>query len=186
METVYLYCAAIGGGLLILQVILMLVGGGDADFDGDVSPDIDVVDAAGAADASHVLVQLSLKTVVAFITFFGLSGMAAIDAEFTSTTTLLTSIGAGAAAFFIVGYLMSLMMSLQSSGNVDLSQAVGSSAKVYLRIPAKHSGSGKVTVAVGGRLLTKKAITLGDQIPTGTEVVIRGMSAPDTFEVSTL
>jgi hypothetical protein len=186
METVYLYCAAIGGGLLLIQVILLLVGGGDTDLDGDMSPDVDLADAPDAGDAASVVVQLSVKTVIAFITFFGLAGMASIEAEFTQTTTLLTAIGSGAAAFFLVGYLISLLMSLQSDGNVDLKDAVGSSATVYLRIPEKNTGSGKVTVAVGGRMMTKKAITKGEQIPTGTEVIIRGMTAPDTFEVSTL
>jgi hypothetical protein len=181
METVYLYCAAIGGGLLALLIIMMLVGGADSDIDGDVAPDMDVAD---GMDASSVLFQLSLKTVIAFITFFGLAGMACVEAAFADTTTLLIAVSAGAGAFFMVGYLMSVMMSLQSKGNLDLNLAVGSSAKVYLRIPGKNSGFGKVTVAVGGRLVTKKAVTKGDGIPTGAEVIINGMTSPDTFEVS--
>ena len=180
METVYFYCAVIGGGLLVLQVLMLLVGG-DSDFDADVSPDID----AGEMEASTILFQLSLKTVVAFITFFGLAGMACMEAEASASTTMLAAVGAGVGAFFMVGYLMSLMMSLQTSGNIELKTAVGTSAKVYLRIPEKKSGSGKVNVVVGGRMKTQKAVTKGDAIPTGAEVIIQGMTAPDTFEVST-
>lgn len=181
METVYLYCAAIGGGLLVLQVLMMLVGGGDTDFDADVSPDMDIGDAA----ASTVLFQLSLKTVIAFVTFFGLAGMACVQADVSHSTTLVVALVAGMAAFVMVGYLMQLMLSLQSKGNVDLRSAIGQAAKVDLRIPANHSGTGKIAVVVGGRLKTQKAVTSGDAIPTGADVVIQGMTSPDTFEVST-
>ena len=40
METVYFYSAVIGGGLLVLQVLMLLVGGGDSDFDADVAHNI--------------------------------------------------------------------------------------------------------------------------------------------------
>ena len=58
METVYFYCSVIGGVFLVLQVLLMLISGGESDFDTDASPELDVVD----IDASYVLFQLSLKT----------------------------------------------------------------------------------------------------------------------------
>ena len=84
----------------------------------------------------------------------------------------------------MVGYVMQAMMALQSKGNIDMKEAIGQSAKVDLRIPENHTGSGKIIVIVGGRMLNKKAATKGDAIPTGTEVVVDGMSAPDTYEVS--
>jgi len=182
METVYFYSSVIGGGLLVLLVLMMLLSGGDADFEADATPDLD----GGAADPSTTLFQLSLKTVIAFVTFFGLAGMAANDRGFSTGATLGIAIASGAFAFFMVGYVMQVMMSLQSKGNVDLKKAIGSSAKVDLRIPEKHTGSGKVAVVVGGRLVHRKAVTMGDAIPTGAEVVIDGMPAPDTFEVSPL
>jgi hypothetical protein len=182
MENVYFYCAVIGGGLLVLQVMMLLLGGGDSDFDADGSPDMDASD----VHASSVLFQLSLKTVVAFVTFFGLAGMASLQAEASSSTALLVALGAGLIAFLMVGYIMNLMMSLQSKGNLVLESAIGRSAKVDLRIPANHSGAGKIIVVVGGRVKTQKAVTSGETIPTGTEVIIKGMSAPDTYEVSTL
>ena len=180
METIYFYCSAIGGGLLLLLVLMLLVSGGDSDFDADASPEMD----AGDIDASRVLFQLSLKTVIAFITFFGLAGMACTKAEVSTSATLAVALAAGCGAFIMVGYVMQAMMALQSTGNVELASATGQSAKVDLRIPANNSGSGKIIVIVGGRQITRKATTHGDAIPTGTEVVIDGMSAPDTFEVS--
>ena len=48
----------------------------------------------------------------------------------------------------------------------------------------KRTGTGKIIVIVGGRMLNKKAVTKGDAIPTGSEVVVDGMTSPDTYEVS--
>lgn len=182
METVYFYSAVIGGGLLVLQVLMLLLGGSDSDFDADGSPDMDASD----VQASTVLFQLSLKTVVAFVTFFGLAGMACIQAEVNTTTTLLVALGAGLFAFVMVGQIMRWMVSLQSKGNLNLASAVGQSAKVDLRIPARHSGTGKVLVVVGGRMKAQKAVTAGDEIPTGAEVRIQKLTAPDTFEVTSI
>ena len=182
MESVYFYSSVIGGSLLVLLVLMMLVSGGDADFEADATPDVD----GGAADPSATLFQLSLKTVIAFVTFFGLAGMACSKSDIAPGTTLGIAAASGAFAFFMVGYVMQLMMSLQARGNVDLKAAIGSSATVDLRIPPNHTGSGKVAVVVGKRLVHRKAVTKGDAIPTGAEVVINGMTAPDTFEVSPL
>ncbi len=182
METVYFYCAVIGGGLLVLQVLMLLLGGTDSDFDADTSPDMDAAD----VDASTVLFQLSLKTIVAFVTFFGLAGMASVQAEAGTTTALLVALGAGLFAFVMVGQLMKWMMSLQSKGNIDITSAIGQTAKVDLRIPASNSGAGKVAVVVGGRMKVQKAVTSGPEIPTGAEVLIQGMTTPDTYEVTTI
>lgn len=180
METIYLYCSAIGGGLLILLVLMMLLSGGDAEFEADATPEID----GGDIDASRVLFQLSLKTVIAFITFFGLAGMACTKGGVSTSATLAVALAAGMAAFIMIGYVMQTMMALQSKGNVDLKSATGQSAKVDLRIPANNEGSGKIIAIVGGRQITRKAVTSGDAIPTGAEVIIDGMSAPDTYQVS--
>lgn len=179
METVYFYCAAIGGGLLVLQVLLLLFAG-DAEFDTDASPEMD----AGDIDASKVLLQLSLKTVIAFVTFFGLAGMACTRGDIGSGATLGIAGITGFAAFMMVGYVMQSLMALQSKGNVDLRTAIGQTGKVDLRIPANQSGAGKVAVIVGSRLRTLRAVTKGDAIPTGTEVDIVAMTSPNTFQVS--
>lgn len=183
MDTVYFYCAVIGGAILVLQTILMFVGGdGDLDLDVDPGPDADLSD---MAQPDSVLFQLSFKTVLAFVTFFGLTGMLGQEQQWTSNNTLLLAIGAGLGAFYMVGLMMRWLISLQRQGNLDLSKAVGTRALVYLRIPAERGGSGKVTVTVGGRRVVRKAITKGAEIPSGTEVVIDAMAGADTFEVST-
>ena len=44
MENVYFYCSVIGGAVLILQVLMMLISGGEGEFDTDASPEAGVGD----------------------------------------------------------------------------------------------------------------------------------------------
>ncbi|MFH0944024.1 MAG: hypothetical protein V2A76_02400 [Planctomycetota bacterium] len=186
METVYFYCSIIGGGILALQVIMVLIGFSDtdADLDGDLDMDGGAEAHADAADAFFKV--LTFKTLVAFVTFFGLSGMASTRGGVSAVPTLMISVASGSAALYIVAWLMAGLSKLQSSGNVDLRNSIGSAAKVYLSIPGNHQGRGKVTVAVQGRTVEAKAVTAGKELKTGSMVRIVGVPADDTLEVVSL
>ncbi len=204
MESIYFYCAAIGGGVLILQTLLLIFVGGDMDGDmdadfGDASDALDgagessgglAADAADAADladsSDSILKVLSLKTVVAFLTFFGLTGLACIEAEMDNNWTIVISFAAGSVAVFIVAYLMRGLSELHSSGNMNLKNAVNCRGQVYLRIPGKFAGEGKVTLTVQGRKITRKAVTSGPEIPTGAAIRVTGLSGTEILEVTSL
>jgi len=171
MPTIYLGCAAVGGLLLVIQMVLALLGGGDVD--GDV--DADVHDGEGPG--------LGFRTVVAFITFFGIAGMAARSAGVTPVPTLLIAVTTGAAAFWLVGLLMMQLNRLRASGTVDIQNAIGVEAKVYLAVPAKKSGEGRVTVPLQGRTHQFKAITKGSEIPSGQLCRVVAVHGGDTVEV---
>jgi hypothetical protein len=189
LSDVYLVCAVVGGTLLVLQTILVAVGG---HHDGDVSGDGDVSHGSiegHPTEPSHdagFFKWLSLKTVVACLTFFGLGGLAADQAGLAPWGGLAIAILSGSAAIVLVAGLMALMARLQSAGNLDLQNAVGTVAKVYLRVPAARVGSGKVTLEVQGRYVEAEAVTAGPEIPTGASVRVVGVAGPLTLEVATL
>ena len=81
METVFLVCAAVGGTVLVLQFALGLLG-----LASDHDVDHEHADWAGDhADATVWFVGLfTLRSVVAGLTFFGLSGMVALSRAPTS------------------------------------------------------------------------------------------------------
>lgn len=169
MHTFYLWSAMIGGGLLVLQLLLTLVGG-DSDVDGEVD--------AGADGAG-----LSFRTAVAFMTFFGLAGMMALNAGFSPVLSLALACLAGAVAFWLVGLAMFQVSRLRSSGNVDIANAVGAEARVYLRVPAERSGEGRVTVPIQGRTMQYRALTRGPELATGSLCRVVAVHAGDTLEV---
>ena len=180
MHQVYMISALIGGAILLIQLILMMVGG-DADGDMDFSADVDDVSVSG----SEFFDYLSLKSVFSFLTFFGLAGLAVDSSEWRPFpgATLVVALGAGCIAFYIVGLIMVGLSKLESSGNIDLKTAVDGTAQVYLRIPAQNQGAGKVTVTLQGRQVEVRAVTAGDELATGQQVQVIRYLQPDTLEV---
>jgi len=57
---------------------------------------------------------------------------------------------------------------------------------VYLRIPARNAGKGKITVSIQGRTHEFAASTAGQEIPSGAEVKVARQITQDTFEVEAL
>lgn len=183
MYWVYLIAAVLGGTVLVVQLLLMMIGldGGD-----DGSTEF-AMDEAGVG-STDFFAYLSLKSIIAFLTFFGLTGLAVRASGWQPFPgmDIVAAFLAGCLAFYVVGLLMIGMKRLESHGNLDLSQAVGKVATVYLRIPAARSGEGKVTVPVKNQLVEMKAVTQGEEIPTGEKVQVVAFLKPDTLEVASV
>lgn len=181
METVYFVSASIGGAILVIQTLLALFGSAHAEIPADAHVEFDVAHDLNAADS--FLKILSFKALVGFATFFGLAGLAADRAGFDRLPTALVALGAGIAALYAIAWMMAGLSQLRAEGTVDLANAVGTTAKVYLRVPAHGAGHGKVTVAVQGRTLETKAVTTGSELPAGTIVRVVRAPGPDLVEV---
>lgn len=170
METTYLICAVAGGATLTLQTLVAVLGGhGHADIGVD-----DGVGTVDTVDDAHeaFLKLLSLKAIVAFVTFFGLCGLAGHHAGWRGWSTLALALAAGFAALWTVAWLMASLSHLQSRGNVELHNAIGQEAKVYLPIPGDHRGHGKVLVTVQGRTVESRARTDGPTLETGAVTIV--------------
>jgi membrane protein implicated in regulation of membrane protease activity len=162
MSTVFLYCAAIGGTLLVVQFVLLLFGAG-ADTDiGDHH--------AVGHDQGTFLKLFSVQTLTTFATFFGLIGLATEGLGWAAPTVAVAATLAGVAALWLVARLMRSLSRLQSQGNVDLDNAIGQSGTVYLRVPAAGQGHGRVFVQVQSRSVECRAISHGAEIPTGSAI----------------
>lgn len=188
---VYFGCAAAGGAVLVLQTLAQLLGAGHHDADAGID---DVHDGAshgghhgghhGAADGDAFVKLFTLKTVVAFLTFFGLAGLAAERAGTHPASGFVLALLAGGIALYGVAWLMKTLAGLQSRGNVSLERAVGESGTVYLQVPANGEGQGKVTLALQGRTVELKAVSRGPALPTGASVRIVALRSPDVVEVA--
>jgi hypothetical protein len=189
METVYLGCAVAGGSVLVLQTVLLLFGGDDGSDAGHGEighGDVGHGDSGEAHGHDSTFGLLSMRTGAAFLTFFGLAGWGGSRAGWSTFATIGTALLAGTVMLFAVAYLFSLQRKLYSQGNLDPRNAVGRTARVYLRIPGANSGKGKITVSVQGRTVEFIACTVGAELATGSEVRIVRQITPDTFEVEPL
>ncbi|MGQ0613756.1 MAG: hypothetical protein ACT4PV_08475 [Planctomycetaceae bacterium] len=180
-RNVYVILAVVGATLLLLQVVLQLFGlYGDADLDAGH-------DGAGAdGHGSAFFGFLSFKALSSFSGIFGLTGLVMLGQSGSRHIRLAVATGAGLAGVVLVGWMMRGLSKLSASGTVNLENAVGKTASVYLRIPGERSGAGKVTVEIQGRTMEISAITDGSPIATGTRVKVNELVGDDTLKVAAL
>ncbi len=203
MENLFTWCAVIGGMIFAVQFLLLIVGfddGGDfdiPDFDLDVDVpeldapdqmaslrDVDVdIDPHSIVDADGWFVGIvTFRSLVAAITVFGFTGLGAIQ-QFPPAKAFLIASLAGGSMLYLVGWMFKKLYQLKSDGTVKMRDAIGTTGTVYLTIPANHSAVGKVTVNVAGRTMEYPAMTPGDEIKTGTPIVVSRLISQETIEV---
>ncbi len=151
--------------LFVIQFVLSIIG---IDFDGDAEADFDGSGSVDGLDADFAL--LSVRSIIAFFTFFGWTGVVALSGGVGSMLAVLMASAAGFLAMLVVAYIFYLFMKLQSSGTLKLDNAIGGVGEVYLLIPDKQSGAGKVQMKVQGSLRELDAISTEGEIPTGAPV----------------
>lgn len=183
-ETVYLLCAIVGGSVLVLQTVMLMFGGDDASG-ADMTPhDIGNSGSGEAHEADTGLSLISVRTISAFLAFFGLAGWGATRAGWETLPTIGAALGAGTVMLLAVAWLFSLQRKLTAQGNLEPVRAVGMTARVYLRIPPANTGKGKIHVVVQGRTAEFSAFTKANvEIQTGDEVRVTRQVTADTFEV---
>lgn len=181
MDTFYLTCAALGGTILVLQVVAGTLGlGGDHDTDHGAS-------GGGDHDTDHsgnwFFGALSIRTAAAALTFFGLGGLTAAYYGASEPAAIGIAVAAAAAAFYAVAFLIRSLTQLKADGTVRIDRTVGSTGSVYLRVPGSRSGMGKVHLAVQKRTVEFQAMTAGPELPTGAPVRVVAVVNSDTVEV---
>lgn len=186
MITVYTVCAVAGVVVLLVQVAMTIFG-----LDADNEPIMEVGDDLEMGDeladhhgTSWVFGILSFRSVTAFVAFFGLGGRMALSFDLGDFVAFLWATGLGLGAMIAAALLMRVLHDLRSDGNVHIENALGTTGTVYLTVPARRTGTGKVEVSVQGRSMTYQAITNADELRTGSRVKVVGISDPNTLEIS--
>ena len=191
------YCIAIPSTLIIIiQTILLMVGMGgggegvnisdtsgiDGNLDGGIGDMGDISDLSdgnlhgditdGSNPSDFGTMQLfTLQGIMTFLCVFGWSGVICAGFGLHIAVTVIISVVLGFLAMLGVAKILQLTRKLTQSGNIELNKLLGEKASVYIPIPAKGEGQGKVTVATGERFVEFGAITDEEEaIPTGTQV----------------
>ncbi len=131
-----------------------------------------------------VLGMFNFQGIVAGATVFGLVGLAVSAARKPGSVAVGFGIGAAIVMMALVSALLAMMTGLDKDATVDIQQAVGKLATVYLGVPAKNEGRGKITVSLQGRLMEFPAATFQDEpLVTGSKVNIVSVLDPDVMLV---
>ncbi len=191
-----LYCIAIPATLvLLIQTVLTFMGIGDGvDGDlgdageiGEIADDApDIIDADGfyeaeaGSDAASGMGGLRLLTFRGIVAFFVVFSWVAIIMQRSGAQmwlTALVSLACGFLMMLLLAYLFKALMGLRSNGNLDNKNAIGTAGKVYLTVPPRRRGSGKVNIMLQGAYVERGAVTdEAEAIPTGAEIVVVGVS----------
>jgi hypothetical protein len=205
---VFLICAVAGATSIVFQFVMSLFGlAGHGFADGaDLAHDLphDLVH-DGPHDVGHSLAHevshdqhgghgpswlfnlVSLRSIIAFLAFFGIGGMTALSANVSTMPSLLVALTFGITAFAVVGLLMLGMQQLKGDGTVQIERAIGEPATVYLPIPAAGAGMGKVHMRLQGRLSEYAARTAGAlPLQVGAKVTVTRVCDFRTLEVEAM
>ncbi len=200
LQQVFAYIALGGSFALVIHLVMLLIGAGHGDADGDAADtsgldgddmgfeaetdaDADTdfdhdhghihdMDHDHAHDSLHVF---TLRGVIAFLALFGWTGLLLTKMGVPGLIAVVLGSGAGIAAMVLMAMALRAMAKLQQSGNLDLKNAVGAVATVYMTVPADRSGRGKVTVLVQERLAELEAMTDSSMpMRVGERVIVTG------------
>ncbi len=178
VQQIFALIAIPSTAILIIQTVLQLIGiGGDdvpEDIDGDGIPDSDL-DAAAAADDGLSL--FSIRGILSMLCITGWLGVGLLETALPDWAAILIAVAAGVATLIGIAFLMRGIYKLQSSGNIDISNAIGKVAQVYIPIPAAGAGSGKVTITLQEKFCEYTAITAAaEALKTGSYVRVVSVS----------
>lgn len=209
MNQFYWVCAVLGGTVIVCQFLLGLLGFGEHhDLDGsggDIDHGLGGHDAGGHDASAHdggghdgsghdgavgqdslsswFVGVLSFRTVIAGITFLGLTGLAAHAQGVHPAGSLALALAAGTTALYAVAWTMRSLSRLRADGTARIRNAVGSPAVVYLAVPGHRAGKGKVTVSLQNRTMEYAALTDHDALPTGASVQVVAIVDSETVAV---
>ncbi len=212
MESLFTWCAVLGGAIFAVQFVMLLIGldgSGHLDFDTphlDV-PDLNVAELEAPEFGEHASVGLrdaevdydhhpdafshsdgwfvgivSFRSLIAAIAVFGLTGLGASQ-HLPQGKAFAVAALAGFGMLYLVGWSFKKLYQLKADGTVRISDTKGCTGTVYLTIPANNNGPGKATVSVANRTMEYRAITQGEMLKTGTPIVVTNVVSEDTVEV---
>ncbi len=173
-DTIYAYIAVGASGFFILQSIFTFIGIGDnfeidTDFDAEVDMDINISD--GLNMTFHLF---TIRGIISFFMVFGWTGVI-LSNELGNVAVFFISLGTGTVMLFLIALVYHFFDKISQEGNIDIKDAIGKQGSVYIPIPHRNEGIGKVQIIVGESLKTLDAIAKDQPIKTGSQVKVVGI-----------
>jgi len=167
-EAIY-WILAITSTTFFLLKLLLSIFGGDTDIDSEIPDGIDS-GFEGDIDTTEIF---SLNSVLAF--FKGAGWIGVICYRFTNYSfhkIIIVTFFSGVITFIITIYLLKYLKTFETSGTLEIKNAIGNVGTVYLTIPGNRQGKGQIQVEIQGRLATLDAMTDKDTLKTGEKVLV--------------
>jgi len=175
ISNAYFFIAVGSSAFFILQSIFTFIGIGDnfeldADFDAELDLDVDIAD--GLNMTFHLF---TIRGIISFFMVFGWSGFLLTQNELNPVAVFFISMGTGTIMLFLIALVYYFFERISQDGNMDIKTAIGKQGTVYIPIPHRNEGIGKVQIVVGESLKTLDAIAKDKPITTGSQVRVIGI-----------
>lgn len=172
MIGLYLFAAIVGGAFVVFFVVF----GGDADadlggldVDADVDLDAEVEAGAGSGLAAAAVDFLSLRSLVFFLAFFGLTGLVLRALGAATIASLPAAVAVGAFAMWFNTRLMRYLKKADVDGSLRNRDLTGRPAEVVVAIDP--GSKGRVALDIAGQQIYLVAtpyrpasFAIGDQV----------------------
>lgn len=149
--------------IFIIQMVMTFIGvdssdGMESDFHSDMG------------EAPFEL--FSLRNLVNFLLGFSWTGIAFYDTITSKPILIIVSFLVGLAFVYLFFLIIKQVQKLAEDNSFKIAYTLNKSAEVYLTIPEKKSGKGKIIISVNGSVHELDAMTESDKIKTGTLVTV--------------
>ncbi len=164
--------------IMVVQTVMLVIGmANDADLDVDDVPET----------MDDGLTLFSVRGVVTMLAVTGWCAVALVDSGLREIWAILISLALGFLSLVGTAYLMRAVYRLQASGNIDVGNAVGKVAQVYIPIAAGAEKTGKVTMTLQEKYCEFDAITTADHaLKTGSYVRVVAVDGAGVLVVEPL
>lgn len=151
--------------IFVIQMIMTFIGvethdGLSADFDSDLQ----------GGDAPFQL--FTFRNMINFMLGFSWTGISFYNLIENQTILITLSFVIGASFVMVFFMIIRQIERLAEDNSFKISNALNKTASVYLPIPGKKAGAGKIQVSVKGSFHELDAITESDKIETSATVRI--------------
>lgn len=164
--------------IFAIQTVLTFAGVGGDHFMGDIEHDF---------SGDHGSLQFfNFRNFINFFLGFGWSLIALNDTISNRFILITVSCIIGIILVAVVMSLFYGLSKMSQSGSLELKNAIGKVAEVYLTIPSSQSGIGKVHIKIQGSLRELDAMATGQSIPTGQLVKVTNVINDDLLLVEPL
>ncbi|MGN0622749.1 MAG: NfeD family protein [Oscillospiraceae bacterium] len=145
----------------------------------DISGHHQILDGGNPSDFTSMR-MFTLQTIVAFLTVFSWTSIVAVQSGMPPVLGITIGLVLGFLTMFMVAKIIQLSTKLAENGTLNMKNCIGECATVYVPVPPKGSGEGKVTLTVQGQFRELSAVTNEPVLlKTGTQVRITDLRGDD-------
>lgn len=171
--------AAVSSIIFIIQTLMTFIGadasdGVEADFNGDFD----------GADAPFQL--FSLRNLINFLLGFSWTGISFYNSIENKTILILVSLIVGVLFLIVFFVIIKQLQKLGEDNTFRITQTLNKSAEVYLPIPERKTGIGKIMISINGSFHELDAMTENDRIGQGALVKVVKIESDNLLIVETI